>query len=79
MCVLKQSEAPLFLDDRDGASPTSRSAANLHWKTGDSEAIGREAFQVVKLFQMAVANMATGFVSFPDQRGVWVTLNFSAV
>src|SRR5580692_3528143 len=59
--------AQLLLDDCDSARPACRSTFDLHREAGDQEAGRRQALQIVQLFDMAVADMASGLVAFPDQ------------
>src|SRR5579872_4216994 len=59
-----------FFDDRHGARPAGRGALDLHRETDDREAGRGQSLQVVQLLEMAIADMAAGFVPFPDQRRV---------
>src|SRR6185369_15950144 len=53
-----------------GARPTRRGAADLDREAGDGEAIARQRLEIVQLLEVAIADVAAGFVAFPDQAGV---------
>src|SRR5574337_1015017 len=59
-----------FLDDRDRPRPARRGALDFHRKTCDHEAGGGQRFEVVKLLDVAVTDVAAGLVALPDNRGV---------
>src|SRR5437868_7176539 len=59
----------LALQDCDGARPAGGGAADLHGETRDREAVGRQRLEVVQLLEVAVADLASGLVALPDQRG----------
>src|SRR5262245_31477223 len=59
-----------IIEDGYRARPAGRGAADLVRKAGDEESVTGQRFEVVQFFEMAVADVASGFVSFPDERFV---------
>ena len=58
------------IKQRHGAGPTGRTAFHFVREAGDDEALVRKPFQIAQLLHMAIGNLATGLVAFPDDR--WV-------
>jgi hypothetical protein len=58
------------IDEGDRPRPTRRRALDLDGKARHRKTIGGQSLEVLKLFQMAVTNLAPGLVSFPNQAGV---------
>ena len=49
------------------ARPARGTAAHFDRKAAYHEALGRLRFEIVELLDMAIADLAAGFVAFPDQ------------
>src|SRR5205814_8015275 len=60
----------LSLDNGDGAGPAGRGAADLDREATHHKPVGRERFEIVKLFEVAITDLAPGLVTFPDQAGI---------
>src|SRR5438552_270991 len=58
------------VEDRHRPGPAGGRAFDLDRKTGDGETGRRQLLEVVQLFDVAVADVAPGLVTFPDQAGV---------
>src|SRR5437899_868531 len=58
------------VEDRDGAGPAGRGTADLDRKAADREAVGGQRFEIVQLFEVAIADLAPRLVPFPDQPGI---------
>jgi hypothetical protein len=67
--VIRSVQA-LVLKDRDGARPACRSAPHFVRKARNRVSIGWKYFEIVELLQVAIADITTGFVAFPDQGSV---------
>src|SRR5665213_3742405 len=59
-----------IIEDRYRTSPAGGTAAHFHRKAAHREAFGRQRFEIVQLFDMAVADLASGAMAFPDQSGI---------
>src|SRR5262245_9931130 len=71
-CSRAGRPSDLFLEDRHRARPAGRGAADLVREAGDGEAVARQRLEIVQLLKMAVADVTTGLVAFPDDRGIVV-------
>src|SRR6266478_32043 len=60
----------LAIDDRHRPCPARRSALDLDRKARHGETGRRQKLQIVQLFDMAVADVASGLVALPDQAGI---------
>src|SRR5437868_1865697 len=60
----------LSLDNGDGAGPAGRGAADLDREATHHKPVGRERFEIVQLFEVAITDLAPGLVTFPDQVGI---------
>src|SRR6185369_17970452 len=60
----------LVVEDRDGAGPARRGAANLNWEAADRESMRRQRFEVMQLFEVTITDLAPGLVPLPDQPGI---------
>src|SRR5665811_255048 len=58
------------INDRHRPRPAGGTAAHLHRKAAHQEALGRQGFEIVQLFDMAIADFASGTMAFPDQLGI---------
>ena len=58
------------LDDRDRASPSGRRLVDLHRKARDLEAVVGQGVEVGELLHVAIADLASGLVAFPDEARV---------
>ena len=58
--------APL-IEHGDRTRPAGRSSADLDREARDREAVTRQRLEIVQLLEVAVADVATGLVTFPDQ------------
>src|ERR1700676_5306507 len=58
------------VDDSHRPGPACGGAFDLDRKAGDGEAGRGQLLEVVQLFDVAVADVAPGLVTFPDQTGV---------
>src|SRR5262249_28070921 len=58
------------VNDRNRPCPTGGTGAHLYRETTHGEALGREGFEIVQFFDMAIADLASGAVPLPDQRCV---------
>src|SRR6202162_1528674 len=61
---------PGLFENGDRAGPAGRSGPHLDRKTAHPEAGRRQAFQIVQLLEMAIADLAAGLVTLPDQARV---------
>src|SRR6266446_2418933 len=59
-----------LIDDSHRPGPARRGSFDLDRKTGDGETGRRQLLEVVQLFDVAVADLAPGLLTFPDQAGV---------
>src|ERR1700722_181362 len=62
--------ARLLVDDGDRAGPSGGSTFDLHRKAGNREAGCGQTLEIVQLFDVAIADVASGLVAFPDQAGI---------
>src|SRR2546430_3885668 len=58
------------VDDRHRTGPAGGRAFDLDRETGDGETGRRQLLEVVQLLDVAIADVASGLVTFPDQTGV---------
>src|SRR5689334_16470181 len=58
------------IEQRNGAGPAGRAAFHFVGEASDGEAMRRKLFEIAQLFHMTIRNLATGFVTLPDDRGV---------
>src|SRR3981189_965501 len=61
---------PLLLEDRHRARPAGGGAADLVREAGDGEAMAGQRLEIVQLLEVAVADVAAGFVALPDDRRI---------
>ena len=68
------------IDDGYGSGPTGRRSVNFHRETGDLKSAGGQLLKVVQFLDVAVADLASSFASFPDHGAVAFTcVAFSGV
>src|SRR5882757_2029033 len=60
----------LAVENGDRPGPAGRGPLDLDRKARDGEAGRGQQFEVVQLFDVAIADVAAGLVAFPDQAGV---------
>jgi hypothetical protein len=60
----------LAVDDRNRSGPARGCALDLDRKAGNGESGWRQKLKIVQLLQVAITDMASRLVSFPDQAGV---------
>src|SRR4051794_29209247 len=60
----------LLLDNRYCARPAGGSLFDLHRKARDLEAVIRQCIEVGELLHVAIADLASRLVAFPDDTGV---------
>src|ERR1700732_3073979 len=60
----------LAVEHGDRPGPARRSALDLDRKTRHGETGRRQKLQIVQLFDVAVADVASGLVALPDQAGI---------
>src|ERR1039457_1747101 len=58
------------INDRHRPRPAGGPATDLHRKAAHCEARGRQSLEIVQLLDMAIADLAPGPVTLPDQLGV---------
>src|SRR6266852_7971716 len=61
------ADAATLIQDRDRAGPAGGAGPYLDRKAAHLEAGRRQAFQIVQLLEMAIADLAAGLVALPDQ------------
>src|SRR6478609_6998975 len=60
----------LLLDNRHRPRPPRRSPLDLHREARDLEAVIGQRVEVRELLHVAIADLASGLVAFPDDAGV---------
>ena len=63
-------ELNLPIDNRDGPGPTRGCAFDFDWKARHHESGRWQKFEIVQLFDMAIADVTAGYVAFPDNAGI---------
>src|SRR5436190_23580736 len=69
----------LGIDNGDGAGPAGRGAADLDREATHHKPVGRERFEIVQLFEVAIADLAPGLVTSQIRPGSPVAAYFSLV
>src|SRR3974377_369952 len=58
------------VDNRHRARPSGETAAHFHRKATHHETGRRQRLEIVQLLDMAIADLAAGAMTFPDQLGI---------
>src|SRR5690606_17846271 len=65
-----------LLDDRHGACPAGRCRFDFHRKARNGKSEGRKLLEIMQLLHVRVADLAAGFVPFPEQTPVFRLCKF---